>query len=83
MASNNHSEAGSVTPTIKELEVGMIGRLFGDNKHAAFNVAGVLSFLLFGLWVAVAYFPVVGLPPATVGTLLGLTIGYMFGDRRR
>lgn len=72
-----------VTSPIKRLQVGFIGRLFGDNNHVALNVTGTLTLALFALLVAIAYFPVAGLTPAAVCPLLTLTIGYLFGDRRR
>ena len=83
MKMNDSPSSQPVTPTVKRLQLGVFGRLFGDKDHAPFYVAGTLAFLLFGLLVAVAYFPVAALSPTTVCPLLTLTIGYMFGKSPR
>ncbi len=72
-----------ISPAIQRLQIGLIGRLFGDKDHVALNVTGLLTFALFALLVAIAYFPVAGMTPAAVCPLLTLAIGYLFGDRRR
>ena len=73
----------SFTPTVWRIKLGMIGKLFGDKEHAPINIAGATVLGLLLLLPVVAYFPVLGLSPALVSSMLTLALGYLFGRSQR
>ena len=83
--SMNHDSPTQIPVSLEEqrLELGVLGRFFGGKDNAPLNIAGALAILLIGLLLAVTFFPVAGLTPAAVCSLLSLDLGYIFGKSHR
>ena len=68
----------------KRMEMGFIGRLWGNSQNAPFNIAGVLLFLLvvIGGVLSVAHHDSVseiGEIWKVLSPMIGLILGYLFG----
>jgi hypothetical protein len=71
----------------KKLDQGILGRFFGGPQNAPGNIAGLIGCLLVFLIGAIAFAPLTGDFPkrdflVPIITLLGSTIGYLFGKNR-
>jgi uncharacterized membrane protein HdeD (DUF308 family) len=67
-----------------KIERGLIGWLFGTEKNAPFNIAGIIVIILIAAGI-ISVFHATTIPSAefwnTIGPIITLILGYIFGKK--